>query len=390
MKIIKRILKFFLFELINVGVLISRRIKKLSDKSILIIRFDAIGDYILFRNFIGVLKENEKYKDYKITLVGNIKWKELAEYLDSDYVEKFIWIDTIKFNKNLFYRYLKLKEITLSAYDIVINPVWSRTYDMDCIVKVVNAKEKIGFKGDTSNIHPLIKKISDKYYTRFIDGENSIIFEFYRNKEFFEKLLGYEIKIKKPYIENKKITFQRFKELKGLNYCVLFIGASADFRKWGVENFAKVAKYIKQNYNYEIVLCGGVEDIEKTIDFEKIYGRDYINLVGTTSLVDMIEILSSANLVITNETFAHHLAVALSVKNIVVISNGNHFGRFIPYPNEIWDSYYPVYHPDIEKDLSEYEKLSNKYGYGSNLNINEITVDMVLKEIDKIMDKGVF
>ncbi len=384
MKIIKRILKFFLFELINVGVLISRRIKKLSDKSILIIRLDAIGDYILFRNFIKILKENERYKDYKITLVGNIKWKELAEYLDSDYIEKFIWVDVIKFQKNLFYRYLKLKEITSSAYEIIINPVWSRTYDMDCIVKVVNAKEKIGFKGDLSNINPLIKKISDKYYTYLIDGRNTIVFEFYRNKEFFEKLLGHEIKIKKPLIE-KKITSQRFKELKDLNYCVLFIGASADFKKWGIENFAKIAKYLKENYNCEIILCGGVEDIEKTIDFEKIYGSDYINLVGKTSLIDMIEILSGTNLVITNETFTHHLAVALNVKNIIVIYNGNHFGRFVPYPKEICENHFTVFHPFMAKNLTEYEKLSNKYGYGSNLNINEITVDKVIEVIDKIL-----
>jgi len=390
MKVIKLILQFFLLELINVAVLVQKSNNKISDRSILIIRLDAIGDYILFRNFIKILKENVKYRDYKVTLVGNIRCMELAQYLDSDYVDKFILIDPVKFHKNLIYRYIELRKITSLGSEIVINPVWSRTYDMDCVVKVINAKEKIGFKGDLSNINPLIKRISDRYYTYLIDGENNIIFEFYRNKEFFEKLLGYEIKIKKPHIENKKNTSQRVKELKDLNYCVLFIGASADFRKWGIENFAKVAEYLKQNYNYEIILCGGVEDVEKTIDFEKIYGRDYRNLVGKTSLIDMIEILSVAKLVITTETFTHHLAVALNVKKIIVISNGNHFGRFVPYPKEIWENHYTVFNPEIEKDLIKYEKLSNRYGYGSNLDINEITADRVIKEIDKILYKKEF
>ena len=55
------------------------------------------------------------------------------------------------------------------------------------------------------------------------------MFEFYRNKEFFENLLEEKLDIKKPFInlKPKKLDFKLPNK-----YAILFIGASANFRKW--------------------------------------------------------------------------------------------------------------------------------------------------------------
>jgi ADP-heptose:LPS heptosyltransferase len=349
-------------------------------KQILLIRLDAIGDYILFRNFIEVLKRNSKYSDYKITLLGNIVWKELAENLDKNYIDNFIWIDIKKFSRNLFYRYKKMIEITSNNYELLIHPTYSRTYDADKIVNVVNAKIKIGSIGDLSNIKKWQKKISDKYYTFLIPAKNEIIFEFFRNKEFFERLLDEEIKISKPCVKIPENYYFSLK-LPDLDYAVLFISASSKVRKWNIKNFAELAKWIKNNLNYEIVLCGGKEDIKEVNIFEEIYGNHYLNLVGKTTLTDLIFILKNSKMIVSNETSIPHMAVALGLKNIFVIYNGNHFGRFIPYPSEITTSYFPVYHPEIEKNVENYKVLSNTYGYGSKLDINEISIEDVINKI---------
>lgn len=83
--------------------------KEIKPKSLLLIRLDAIGDYVLFRNFIEVLKKSEKYKDYSITLLGNIAWKNLQEELDGEFIDNFIWLDRDRFNKDFLYRYQKLQ-----------------------------------------------------------------------------------------------------------------------------------------------------------------------------------------------------------------------------------------------------------------------------------------
>ena len=71
--------------------------------------------------------------------------------------------------------------------------------------------------------------------------------------------------------------------------------------------------------------------------------------------------------------------------NIFVIYNGNHFGRFIPYPREITQNYHPIYHPEIGINLDDYKKQSNYPGFKSNLYIDDISFNMVKDKIDSIL-----
>lgn len=380
---LKVLIKYAIYNIIDILVIPSRVIKP---KTLLLIRLDAIGDYILFRNFIEVLRTSSKYNDYKITLVGNVLWRDLAEQLDSEYVDNFIWIDMRRFNKNVFYRFKKLKEVTKQGYEIVINPTFSRTfYGDDNIVKVVFAKEKIGSLGDFSNIEKWQKRISDKFYTKLIPTKNEIIFEFSRNKEYFESLLDMKLYIKKPFIRFKS---QRSNIELPEKYAILFIGATSYFRKWNVKNFVELGRSLRKEYGYKIVLCGGRNDIEDANKFRKLADYEYIDLVGKTSLVDLIFIICNGELIISNDTSAPHIAVALGKRNIFVISNGNHFGRFVPYPREVWPYYYAIFPSEIEKNLNDYEKLTELYGMGSKLDINNIRTEDVLYKIRAVIERN--
>ena len=358
--------------------------KEVKPNTLLLIRLDAIGDYVMFHNFIQELKESQKYKDYKITLLGNCVWKGLAEELDSDYIDSFIWLDRKRFNIDFIYRYKKLTEITSQGYKMILSPVFSREFFYaDAIVKLVKAKEKIGSIGDLSNIKRWQKNISDKYYDKLIKADENIIFEFYRNKEFFENLLETKLDIVKPTIQaqHKKLGF----ELPN-NYAILFIGASVNYRKWDIEKFAKAGEYLKEKYGYGVILCGGPEDNEDAKEFEKKYDGEFLNLVGKTSLVELLTVIYNGNLMISNETSAPHFAVALEMKNVFVIYNGNHYGRFTPYPKAVSEDCHVIFHPEIEKDLDDHKNLSNSYGYGSDLNINDISVEIVKKKISNILN----
>ncbi len=357
--------------------------KIIRKNTLLLLRLDAIGDYILFRNFIGILKESQRYREYKITLVGNIAWKDLAENLDKDYIDRFIWIDRNRFEKDPRYRYEKLKEITSTGYEVVINPTYSRAFIVeDAIVNVVNAKEKIGSTGDFSNISKIPKIISDTFYTRLIPARKEIIFEFYRNQEFFSYLLNEDINIRKPVIElKKKNTVINLPE----RYVVIFLGAKDPFRKWKSEYFVEVGKVLKEKYGYEIVLCGGKSDLKDAYTFREKASYSYIDLIGKTSLLDLLYVLKGSSILLSNETAAPHIAVALGDINIFVISNGNHFGRFTPYPEKIYKNYYPVYHPAIERYINNYKFLVKKYGHGSTLNINDIKPEKVISKIESVI-----
>jgi len=354
------------------------------NKTLLLIRLDAIGDYVLFRNFIEILQKSTKYKDYKITLLGNIVWKELAVALDSEYIDTFIWLDRKKFEKNLFYRYKKLKEINAHGYEIILNPVYSREfYYGDWITRIVYAKEKIASMSDLSNIKIWQKCISNKYYTQLISARQDILFEFYRNREFIEQLLNEQIDVKRPSINITKI---RTDITLPTNYAILFLGASASYRKWSIPNFVKVAEYLQSNYQMNIVLAGGRMDIDDAKEFKLLYkGENLYDFVGKTNLIELLKIIHNGNFMVTNETSAPHFSIALETTETLVIFNGNHFGRFTPYPKEISKIYHVVYHPEIEKDLVNYQYVSNSYGFKSQLNISEISVKSVIKKIDEVL-----
>tara|TARA_B100000787_G_scaffold147049_1_gene117872 strand:- start:3351 stop:4502 length:1152 start_codon:yes stop_codon:yes gene_type:complete len=373
---LKTIIKFIVYYFINLLLSPSKEIKQ---NSLLLIRLDAIGDYILFRNFIKELKENHKYKDYKITLLGNSLWKSLAEELDSEFIDSFIWLDRGKFTKDVRYRFKKLNEITSHGYEIVLSPAYSREFFLgDAIVKLVHSNEKIGSSGDLSNIKKWQKKIGDKYYDRSIQADEMIMFEFYRNKEFFESFLDVKLSIHKPQIslKPKKLKFALPKK-----YAILFIGGSNSFRRWNIESFAMIGEYLSENYGYEIVLCGGPGDSESTMEFGKFFEGRYKNLVDKTSLLDFLHVISRGSMMVANETSAPHFAVALGMTNVFVIYNGKHYGRFIPYPKEVTDNHHVICHPKIEQDVNDYKRLSNSYRFDCNLDIQEVDVESLKLKI---------
>ena len=204
----KNILKLITYYIIDIFVRPSKIIKP---KSLLLIRLDAIGDYILFRNFIEELKKDEKYKHYSITLLGNITWKSLSEELDSSFVDEFIWIDRNKFTKNIFYRYKILKKLVKNGYEVLLSPIYSRElFFADNIAKLITAKKKIASSGVCNNIKRFPKNTADQYYDILLPAEDKPMFEFNRNKEFFENFLQKKININRPTLQriNSQLKYQ--------------------------------------------------------------------------------------------------------------------------------------------------------------------------------------
>lgn len=350
---------------------------------ILLIRMDAIGDYILFRNYIKLLAESKRFHGKKITFVANSSWMDIANMLDATYIDKFIWIDRRKYQRNLIYRYKKLKIISSNSYEAVISPVYSRDFFYsDWVSYIVSAKEKICSAGDNSNMTAIQRKISSTWFTTVVPVKPDIMFEFNRNKEFFEYVLGEKLAISKPGIVLER-NMQKSRLPK--NYAVLFIGAGEKYRKWPIESFVQIAQLLKKKYGFEIVLCGGADDQDESSIFSTKFNGEYSDLVGKTNLVELMYVISNCGLILSNETSVPHMAVALNVRNIFVIYNGKHFGRFTPYPSVITTDYHVIFHPVIESEINSSCKLSHDYGDGSKLDINNISIDLVENRISSIL-----
>ncbi|MDD2487243.1 MAG: glycosyltransferase family 9 protein [Candidatus Gracilibacteria bacterium] len=363
---------------------------KINENKLLLIRTDAIGDYIIFRNFIEKLKKSERYNNHEITLCGNIRWKDLAEKLDKNYISNFIWVDKTKFLTDLKYRYQILRKIKLNGYSDCIHPIYSREFLYgDIMVKFSNSTNRIGNYGDLSNQTRLQKFISDFYYTKLIDNKKVVIHEFERNKEFFEKLLNENINIKKPEIVlseyNNADFFEKLNEYG--NFIVIFPGAEANFRRWNEKNYAAISSYINNKFGFKIIIAGGPGDKKIAENIIRMAGNsNIIDLTGATNLYELCILLSKSKLLISNDTSAFHIGVAVNTKTIC-ISNGNHFGRFPTYPENI-DNIKVIYPPKIMDNFNEKNLLIEKYGNGSDLNINLININNVISIIDNFLIEG--
>ncbi len=215
--------------------------EQLKNKSILLIKLDDIGDYILFRNLLKYFKLSNKFQDHHITLCGNIIWKDIFELLDKDYVDNVIWVNKSKFSKNLLYRNYKINEVGGIFYSYLINCTLSRNFYIDdTLAAMLKAENKIGNKTDLSNQFNWQKKISDKYYSRLIKTGEKSKFEFYRNREYISKILRVDIKEWIPQIE-KNYFIQNKRTLE--DYAVFCLGARKKFKIWKVNNFVEVAKF---------------------------------------------------------------------------------------------------------------------------------------------------
>ena len=109
---LQRLVRFFVLDS-----LLQMKKPITNPKTLLIIRVDGIGDYILFRNFLEALKNSPGFKDYKYTLCGNQAYKELALAYDSKIVSEFIWININKMKSHAFYRWKVFREIRTRGFE---------------------------------------------------------------------------------------------------------------------------------------------------------------------------------------------------------------------------------------------------------------------------------
>jgi heptosyltransferase II len=90
-------------------------------------------------------------------------------------------------------------------------------------------------------------------------------------------------------------------------------------RRWPLENFITVGKWVIKNSRGTVILIGGKEDIEVCDAIASELKSGCINICNQTTLKQTAAILSFCNACLTNDTGILHLAAAVGVPNIFAI-----------------------------------------------------------------------
>jgi ADP-heptose:LPS heptosyltransferase len=352
--------------------------QRASSPALLVIKVDEIGDYILFRNFLEALSKHPVFSAYAIHLVGNAGWRSLAEHLDSDTVDSFIWLKPKAFLKKPLYRLSKAKLIRKQKYDLVLYPTFSRGFFIgEQVVKLSAGNNKVGFKHNGHDLEDWQKRISDQYYTQLVDSNTSdLCFEFDRLRRFFKKAAGDDLP--EPQQPSIKVSQSLTEDIQAIKpYLLVAPGAGHKRREWPLDAFQEALKGVYYfNPVLQYLVTGGPEDREKGHYLKQNAPELAIhNWAGTTSLAYLPLLVQEAEVVLANETSIPHIAAAVGTPCICA-SNGNHHHRFHPYPAYMGVANTYIYPKDFAP-----QNFTYYYYRASDYPIQDVRVESVLEAL---------
>lgn len=376
----------------SIQLLIRRMLAKtpgLAENRILIVKPDGIGDFILLLPFLNALTAESRLSGRKITLVLNLAVKDLAHLIDRDVADKIIWVNYSRFRKIPWYRWSWLNQFSKTADGSAFFPVSSREFrGTDAIARFCWSPHRITMKNDGVSVYLTQREIhwSDRYYTSIVSPPDEVFFEFSLLRHFFQNsglLAGWP---SQPSLIPFREEGFLYDDLAGA--VVLFPGAAQRSRQWNPSNFAAVIKQLNESGLGPFVVCGSPADRWAGEEIVNLSAPALVkNVCGKTSLTALATIIGQSRLLISNETGAVHLAIALKTP-VVCISNGNHLMRYSPYPPEMNTRSVYVYPPGINPSEEPARVLYNRFKTGSDQDINLIAPRDVVNAAIRLLTVG--
>lgn len=359
-------------------------------KKLLIVRIDAIGDFVLFSPFLSFYRK--LFKDYKITLLVNTVNASFAErYLKDGTIDNIMTFNRGKSGSFVYMRNL-LQSIKNEGFTIAIYPTYSREAAGDYIIVSSEAYTRIGCDGDYRNISYANRQKTDAFYTHLVPASEETLIEPERNKEFIVGLanqLGLPLQIGAylPALTPNSIETQEAQTLLGSEgydptkkYMIVCPGSSDPKRNWQIEKFAQVITDIHNIYHIEIILCGSRQEMPDINTLKSLINFHTIDLTGKTSLSVFAAVCTKAIMYLGNDTGTTHIASAVGLPIVCIMGGG--INRFFPYGDSA--THVAVYDENKYAETAHESRLRYKTMYGTEKNVTEA---QVLTATRKILDQ---
>jgi ADP-heptose:LPS heptosyltransferase len=352
-KIMVNTAKLLVYEIILFFSKIKLTQQKKDADTVLLVKTDELGDYILFRNYLPLLIKTLTQNNQKLVFAGNLLWKELFDNLDyNNAIIECIWVNKNLFKKNIYYRYRLLHKLNRMQFSMACNLVVSRSRRTDdAIMAAASTPQRIGYDSDASNMNRLESFFNRSLYNKKIPIP-LLSHDFEKHKYFIDALAGRDTAIPLLVLPEVKSSL----ELPPAPFILLFPGSGKKDKIWQTSKFVQVAGFIHEQYGYTICLAGSKSDAVYADAFTNNFDHPVIDLCGKTNFMQLIELVRNCRFVLSIDTGSVHMAAGTNTACFAVF-NGFHYGRFAPYPEYMKKPVYPVYPDDVQKQI-ESMKLS--------------------------------
>lgn len=291
---------------------IAKTDEKLDFKKIVIFQTAFLGDLLLSLPMIEKLK-----KYYPKSFIAVVARKE-----NIDAIKEVKEIDLLIADEKTSSKYksiLKLiKILKKERFDLAIIPHKSLRTALICYL--ANIPVRIGFD----------LKPASFFYTMKVPFKWSL-HEAERNILLIDSI-----------IKDKDINFPKLRPNSPKKYLfdkpTIVINPSSIWKtkRWPAYKFARLIEMINQRFSVKPVVIGSQKEKEQIDEIERYLSKKeiFINLCGKTSLEELIEVINSADLVITNDSGPMHLAVACKKKVIAIFGPTTKELGFFPYSKD--------------------------------------------------------
>lgn len=297
---------------------------KLGKKRILIVKLGAIGDVVMALSLLNAIAI--KYPGAEITWIcGNV----VAPLVSSiKRINKVIVIDDYKLLKgNLFDRFNVLTgiwfKLAFKKYDLVITAYRNKSYGL----LTLTARKKVSknFSGK--------KRINQFVPGRYHAAEYTRLIHEIDDWQIPEPVI--------PKINPKpdKLIIELLEESKYPKF-ILTPGGAQNLingglqRRWPIEHYYFLAKSLSERFeNCSIILTGSKDDVWAYDTFKEI---PVINLIGKTSLIELISLYNKCDLLITHDTGLLHIAKLSEIRTIALFGPVNPMERVGKNENIDW------------------------------------------------------
>lgn len=338
--------------------------------SICVLRLSAIGD--VCHAVAAVQAIQRTYPQAKLTwIIGKIEHR---------LVEGLAGVRFIIFDKALgkaAYKQLQ-HDLNDATFDVLLHMQVALRANL--AARIVKAKRKIGYDWHRAKeLHTLFTNERIKAQTQAHVLESFFAFaEKIGVPETAKHQLSWDIPVS---AEDEAFAL---KHIPGQQKTLIIAPSSSNAeRNWTAKGYAAIAEYAIQK-GFQVLLCGAPSEHEKQLGqaIEQQANSTVSNLVGQTTLKQMLALLKASKLVLAPDTGPAHMAVTQGTPVIGLYAHSNP-KRTGPYLYQ--DYVVEAYHASL---LKKSHKTENQVPWGTRVKgknlMCEITLPAVIEQFDRI------
>jgi ADP-heptose:LPS heptosyltransferase len=345
-------------------------------KELLIVRLDDIGDYLLFRNHLRLYKQSPRWQEHRVTLLANDSWRPLFERLDADAVDAVIWVNKQRYLQDLSYAFSVWQQLRGMGVDTVVAPSRTRPLLLDDLCMLA-AAPRCSIGCANTHVHASWNQLSNGLYGPVFTSSDESLHESTFNKEFAEWVCGISATHAIPSIDaslDRPIAER---------YWICFVGASIRSKRWPTERWIEFIREARRIHPIRIFLAGqGPAELKMVHMIQKRTGAE--SIAGTVTLPGLLDWVSGAQAVVTNDTVAAHMGVALR-RPTVIVSNGVNYLRFSEYRSTGAKHVAAVYPEVLMRRRARLGDGLYEYSDAITADIASISASRVLEELRTLL-----